>query len=267
MSVAIQMVRTVTRKFTSLLWFLLFAVSTPLWAQSEFPKAVGYVNDFANVLSADIARKIEVICAEVQQKTGAQIAVVTVETVGDYHYTEYTNLLFEKWGIGGKDKDNGVLLFQTVQERSFRIEIGYGLEGIIPDGLAGEVRDRHVFPHFRKGDFGGGLLAGTKAIAGIIAKDAGVEIMGAVAVLPARRAKRRSSGGNFVKFILLALIVLLFRGGRSGGLLPLILLGSLGGGRHYGGFGGGGYGGGGFGGGFGGFGGGMSGGGGAGGSY
>lgn len=248
----------------SLTFFLLF--TCPLFSQ-QYPEYVGFVNDFADVIPSAIERRIEGICYEVREKTSAEIAVVTVKTVGEEYYAEYANKLFEKWGIGQKDKDNGVMLFQAAEERSFRIEVGYGLEPIIPDGLAGEVRDKYVFPYFKKGDYGNGMLAGTKAIAGIIAEDAGVEITGAVA--PKRRVSRRDNstgpGLGLFKFLLIGLFFLLFRGGR-GGLLPMLLLGGLmgRGGVRGGGFSGGG---GGFGGGFGGFGGGMSGGGGAGGSY
>lgn len=244
-----------------------------LWAglsyAQSFPAAQGWVNDHGSVIRPGTERQIEAICEEVKQKTGAEIVVVTVTTVGDEHYTDYANKLFEKWGIGAKGKDNGVLLFQTVQERNFRIEVGYGLEGIIPDGLAGEIRDSYVFPYFKKNDFGGGHLNGVMAIASIIAKDAGVELTGAVPVRrPVRATRRRGSGSGLMKIIMLALMFLLFRGGRGrgrrGGMLPMLLLGSMmGGGRSSGGFSSGG----GFGGGFGGFGGGMSGGGGAGGSY
>jgi len=264
--------------FSIIVFFVVLSslILTPqaLLSQNKFPQPVGHVNDFANVIPAATERKIAAICLEVKQKTGAEIALATVETVGNEYYTEYANKLFEAWGIGGQGKDNGVLLFQTVQERKFRIEVGYGLEGIIPDGLAGEIRDRYIFPFFKKGDYGNGLLAGTQAIAGIIARDAGVEITGAVQISRGRRAVRKKSpGASLFKFLLIALIFLFFRGGRrgrrGGGLLPLLLLGGLmSGGRGHGGFGGGGFGGGGsFGGGFGGFGGGMSGGGGAGGGY
>lgn len=242
----------------------------PLFAQS-LPSPQGWVNDFGNVIPAATERRIEAICEEVKQKTGAEISVVTVTTVGDEHYTDYANKLFEKWGIGEKGKDNGVLLFQAVQERSFRIEVGYGLEGIIPDGLAGEIRDSYVFPYFKKNDFGNGHLNGVMAIASVIAKDAGVQITGSVPVRRQVRGHRRRSGGSgILKILMLALLFLFFRGGgrgrgRRGGILPWLFLGSMmgGGGRSYGGFSSGG----GFGGGFGGFGGGMSGGGGAGGSY
>ncbi len=258
-------------RFSVLIKAVFLLVPAILLAQNDFPKPVGHVNDFANVIPASIEKKIEIICLEVKQKTGAEIVVVSVETVGDEYYSEYANKLFEQWGIGQKDKDNGILLFNTIKERRFRLEVGYGLEPIIPDGLAGEIRDKYVFPHFKNDDYGNGFLAGTQAVASIIAKEAGVELTGAVPVRTVRPAKRnRGSGAGLFKFILLALVFFLFIGRRGGGLLPWLLLGGLmGGGRHRGGgFGSGGFGGGGgFSGGFGGFGGGMSGGGGAGGGY
>jgi len=121
-----------------------------LFSQNQFPKPVGHVNDFANVIPTATERTIAAICLEVKQKTGAEIAILTVETIGDQQYTDYTTRLLEdeNWQLGEQGKDNGVLIFQTVQERKFRIEIGYGLEGIIPDGLAGEIRDSYVFPFF-----------------------------------------------------------------------------------------------------------------------
>jgi len=236
-----------------------------LFSQNQFPKPVGHVNDFANVIPAATERKIAAICLEVKQKTGAEIAVTAVETVGNEYYTEYANKLFKAWGIGGQGKDNGVLFFTTIKERGVRIEVGYGLEGILPDGRVGAILDDYVVPYFRRGDYGRGSLEGTKALAQVIAKDAGVEITGAVPVRIKRtNVRRKTKGSWFFKLLMIALFLLLFRGGR-GGLLPLLLLGSLAGRGRYGGFGGGGFGGGGsFGGGFGGFGGGMSGGGGAG---
>lgn len=264
---------------TALLFVFLLGCFEPVYSQPQYPKPLGFVSDHADIIPQNIENEITAICREVKQKTGAEIAVVAVESVGDEHYVDYAVKLFKKWGIGEQGKDNGIMLFQTVSERSFRIEVGYGLEGIIPDGLAGEIRDRYVFPHFRKGDFGQGLLNGTQAVASIIAKDAGVQLTGQIAVpqRPVSRTRDKGvSGSAFFKMLIMLIIFSLFFGrggrGRGGGLLSLLLLGSMfgGGGRGYrgGGFGGGGFsGGGGFGGGFGGFGGGMSGGAGAGGSY
>lgn len=259
-----------TKLIPAIILFSLAFVFSRASAQ-DFPKPVGFVNDFAEVIPKNTEDRISAFCQELKQKTGAEIAVVTMPTIGDEDYTDYASRLFEKWGIGGADKDNGILLLQVVDDRKFRIEVGYGLEGIIPDGLAGEVRDKYVFPSFRQNDFGRGLLLGTQAIASIIAKDAGVELTGAIPVQQARRTRGKggTTGSAFFKMLVLFIFIALFLGGRGrgGGLLTGLLLGSLlgggGRGRHYGGFSGGG----GFGGGFGGFGGGMSGGGGAGGSY
>jgi uncharacterized protein len=240
----------------------------PLGSQTRFPEPGGHVNDFANVIPSEIEQKIETICLEVQQKTGAEIAVVTVETVGDEEYSEYANKLFAAWGIGEKGKNNGVLLFNTTQERKLWIEVGYGLEGILPDGLVGSILDDYVLPYYHEGDYGQGLLEGTKALARVIAKDAGVEITGTVL----KRRPQRSRDNAFPPEIIIFLILF--------GLSFLSQLGKRRRGRgrdnwpfFFGGFGGGGFGGGGggggggFGGGFGGFGGGMSGGGGAGRGY
>lgn len=233
------------------------------FGQTEFPKPVGYVNDFANVISPAYKTAIEQLCLEVKQKTGAEIAVVTMDSVGpDYTPTEYANLLFQKWKLGQKGKDNGVLLLDALKERRVWIEVGYGLEGILPDGLVGEIRDRFIVPYLKQGRRGEAYLNGVRAIAGIIAKDAGVKITGALQV-PVRSGRARKRSGSLV-WMLFWLIFLIFpffgrksKRRRSAFFGPWFWGG--------GGFGGGG--GGGFGGGFGGFGGGASGGGGAGGGY
>lgn len=239
-----------------------------LFSQKKFPEPKGHVNDFADIIPPTLEQQIENICLEVRQKTGAQIAVVTVESVGDEYYSEYANKLFAEWGIGEKGKDNGVLLFNTIQERKLWIEVGYGLEGILPDGLVGAILDDYVIPYYRRGEFGQGLLAGTKALAGVIAKDAGVEITGAIE--PVRpRGRRRENNVNFLPFLFFLLFFIFPMIGRMLGFGSRRRRRNSNWPFFFGGFGGGfgGGGGGGFGGGFGGFGGGMSGGGGAGRSY
>ncbi|MDZ7290733.1 MAG: TPM domain-containing protein [candidate division KSB1 bacterium] len=242
----------------------LWLSATTVFAQ-VFPEPRGYVNDFANVIPSNLASQMEAICQELQEKTGAELAVATFASIGDEDPDDYANRLFEKWGIGKKGKDNGVLLFLTLGERRrVRIETGYGIEGIIPDITAGRILDNYVVPELRRGDYGAGLLAGTKAIAGVIAEDAGVQITGAVR--PNLRRETSRDDGFPLSWLILLLILILFV--RPRWLWPLLyLLGSSGRSRHsdWGGFGGGfgGFGGGGFGG----FGGGGSGGGGAGRSF
>jgi uncharacterized protein len=254
-------------RLTCILIFLgamLFMASTIAVAERPFPKPRGLVNDFAGVIPPDYEQKINALCREVLQKTGAAIVVVTMTDIGGAEYNDYANRLYSAWGIGKKGEDKGVLIFITVKERKMRIETGYGVEGILPDGLVGEIRDQYMIPYLRKNRFGEGILNGTLAVAQVIAKDAGIRLTGTSAV--PRRVKKRRSGFSFLP-LLLFIVIFIFLPKRRGGSWLFFLPFLLGGGRGYGGGGGMGDSFGGFGGGFGGFGGGMSGGGGAGGGF
>ncbi|NVM20935.1 MAG: TPM domain-containing protein [Desulfobacterales bacterium] len=263
------------RKYTKsnnrlvLITVLLFTLACPIasHATDAFPKPQGLVNDFADVIPVQYEQKLVQVTGELLRNTGVPVAVVTMPDIGGEDYNEYANRLYAAWGIGKKGEDRGVLIFVTIKERKMRIETGYGIEGLIPDGLAGEIRDRYIVPYLKQNRFGEGLLSGTLAIAQIIAKDAGVRLTGQV---PVKRPARRGSGLSALVFIFLFLLVLFSMGRRRGGLWPLLLLLFMGRRVGYGGgYGRGGFGGsfGGFGGGFGGFGGGLSGGGGAGGGF
>jgi uncharacterized protein len=236
-------------------------------AEAPFPRPKGPINDFANVIPTTYEQKMEMVSRELFQKTGISVVVVTMPDIGGAEYNDYANRLYSAWGIGKKGEDKGVLIFVTIKERKMRIEPGYGMEGVLPDGLVGEIRDRYMLPHLKQDRFGEGLLNGTLALSQIIARDAGIKLTGQT---PPRVTKKRRTGLGFfpILFIFIGLMLFSRRRGGSWMLFPLLLLGM--GGRGYGprysssGFGGS-FGG--FGGGFGGFGGGMSGGGGAGGGF
>ncbi len=230
-------------------------------AERPFPKPRGPVNDFADVIPQAYEQKIMLILTELFQKTGTPVVVVTMPDIGGAEYNDYANRLYSAWGIGKKGEDKGVLIFIAIKERKLRIETGYGVEGILPDGLVGEIRDRYMTPYLKQNKYGEGLLNGTMAVSQIIAKDAGVKLTGQV---PIKVPKKRRSSRSIIPLIIFVLIFMGLSRRRSGSwwlFLPLLLMG---GGRGFG-SGGGGFGG--FSGGFGGFGGGMSGGGGAGGSF
>ena len=256
----------IIRKATPPLFFFLAFLLMPLasLAEKPFPKPRGLINDFANVIPQSYEQRLVTITSELLNKTGTPVVVVTMPDIGGEDYNEYANRLYEAWGIGKKGEDKGVLIFVAIKERKMRIEVGYGLEGIIPDGRAGEIRDRHMIPYLKENKFGEGLLNGTAAVSQIIAKDAGVKLTGQV---PVKAPKKRRSRLSFIPLLLIFFLFMAV-GRRRGGswifFLPLLRGG--GGGPRYG---SGGFGGsfGGFSGGFGGFGGGMSGGGGAGGSF
>lgn len=247
--------------------FLLFAFPISNHATDVFPKPQGLINDFANVISPQYEQKLAQVTDELLRKTDVPVVVVTMPDIGGEDYNEYANRLYAAWGIGKKGEDRGVLILVALKERKMRIEIGYGIEGLIPDGLAGEIRDQYIIPYLKRNQFGEGLLNGTLAIASIIAKDARVSLTGQV---PLKRPVKRRSGLSSLVVLLLFFLVLFSMGRRRGGMWPLLLLLLMGrGGGYSGGYGRGGFGGsfGGFGGGFGGFGGGLSGGGGAGGGF
>ena len=238
----------------------------------------GYVNDFAHVLSPASVRTLETYCASLERATGAQLAIVTVDSLEDEPIEDVANRLFRQWGIGKKGKDEGLLLILAIRDRRQRAEVGYGLEPVITDGYAGGVL-RGIRPILRQGNYGGALQAAAEEFGSRIAESKGVALApapGQSPVDPALTPPQDRPGGVlgviFIVIILLVFFRIIGGGGRQGGsggagtgFLAGMLLGNLMGrrGGFGGGFGGysGGWGGGG--GGFGGFGGGDSGGGGA----
>ncbi|MEE4311591.1 MAG: TPM domain-containing protein [candidate division KSB1 bacterium] len=250
------------------IFLAMIVISPQLSSGQEFPEPLGAVNDFANVIPQYAEDEIDGIAREIWGKTSTAIVVVTIESLGDNYIEDYANRLYEKWGIGRKGEDKGVLILNAIEERQIRIESGYGVEGILPDGLLGQIRDKYLIPHLRQGDYGAGHLNTVIAIASIIADDAGVEINGQIPVETVRE-KPEGKIPRWVVFLIFLFVIFLIISASRSRVVPTTAQnrsGSRGGPFFPGGFGGG-FGGGGFGGGFGGFGGGMSGGGGVSGGY
>lgn len=132
---------------------------------ADLPNYSGFVNDFAKVLDSQSAAKIEGICNDLKTKTGAELAVVTVRTVSPLDSKTYAVKLFEKWKVGQKGLDNGMLFLLAVSDRRVEIEVGYGLEGVINDAKAGRILDNYVVPYFAKDQFAEGLVSGSAALA------------------------------------------------------------------------------------------------------
>jgi len=226
------------------------------------PSPATLVTDVAGVLTPEQKQALENKLVAIDDSSSNQIAVVIIPTLDGYPKEEYANKLLRDWGIGGK-KNNGILLLISINDRQIWIEVGYGLEGAIPDVTALNIIDNDIKPAFKAGNYYEGIDQATDNIA--------KAAVGEYKVAKAKKSKSKGSGGFL---IILIIIFLILRSGRGGGgsniggsgfsdVATGLLLGSIlgGGGRG----GGGGYGGGG--GGFGGFGGGSSGGGGAGGSW
>jgi uncharacterized protein len=235
------------------------------FAKEEYPSPKGYVNDFANIVPQSVELQITRIIKELEQKTGAEVALATFQSIPHGDLEGFAVKLYEDWGIGKREQDNGVLILLVMDERRIRIEVGYGLEHVLPDGLCGEIIRTQMVPLFKEGRFGEGLYLATFRIASIISEKQGVEISGLQHVPHKEEisTKPRPVGGGLLKLFSLLFFLILILGLRSF-FFPFFLFGTLSGGY----WSGGGYTGrGGFGGGFGGFGGGISGGGGASGSW
>ncbi len=225
------------------------------------PAPRGHVTDAAGVIPAEKAAAITALLSELERKTGAEIAILTIPTTQPLDDFDYATAVFDRWRPGKRGQDNGVLVLVAVRDRKVRIITGYGLEGILPDGKVGGIIDTAILASFRAGDYGAGILRGAWALARVIAADAGVTLTGPPPPSPASPSQEPPSALLWffsVCFFVMVIMVLL------GGASPRgRRRGRIGWGGPAGGWGGG-FGGGGGGGGFGGFGGGGHGGGGAG---
>jgi len=236
---------------------LLFWLLLPVWAVAQFPEPqqpARLVNDFANVMSAAQQAELEQMLVAYDDSTSTQIAIVTVKTLEGYDVADYANRLYEKWGIGGKENNNGVLILLGLDERKVRIETGYGVEDRLTDALSRRIIEQQLLPAFREGDYAGGFAKASLTIIDILS-GAYVNEKGEGEGIP----------GSLIGIVLLFILFIIIANARNGGggqsftgrgrniHQPFFF--PMGGGSSWGGGGGGGS--------FGGFGGGMSGGGGA----
>ena len=139
-------------------------------AEQQLPKPGGRITDLANVIDAATEAELDSRIDQIEQKTSHEIAVVTVPSLGGTTVEDYAVRLFKEWGIGQAKQDNGVLVLVAPNEREMRIEVGYGLEGILPDGLAGEIIRDNFIPRFRDNDYNGGIRDGVLRVADIVEK-------------------------------------------------------------------------------------------------
>jgi uncharacterized protein len=257
--------------FNSLLLFFVFlslCCAQTLHAVTPEPpsKPDAYVIDLAGIVQSEHKAKLNSHLKELEQKTTAQVLVLTIQSLDGEDIVGFAQRIFEKWKPGQKGKDNGLLVIVSLKDRKYRFHTGYGLESILPDSKLGSIGRDNLVPKFRKGDYGGGIFDAVLVIIKTIAGAQGVEITGMPKV---RKAVRKSSdledlpwfalfGIILIPFIIIYRLLKKAMGGGSGGGYGG---GYWGGGGYGGGFGGGGDSG------FGGGGGGDSGGGGAGGDW
>jgi uncharacterized protein len=217
---------------------LLLAPVTPryAWAQASPgidslipPQPTGYVNDFASVIAADSARTMDELIERLQGATGAEIAVVTLPSIGDHPAAEVALAIGRKWKVGAKaeigdPRRNAGIVLLVVPRREgdpnsghIRIEVGQGLEGIVTDAAAGQIRDLMV-PELSQGDYGAGLMIGVRTLSSLIARGYGVSDSALTAYRPpASPGAGGSNGGNLLPLLFLVFFFLMMSrafGGR-----------------------------------------------------
>ena len=155
-------------------WLPVVALAA-VWAQGPQVEPQGYTNDYAQVLSPDAVQRLDRVAGEVERKTGAEIAIVLIRSLRGEPIEDYAINLARRWGVGRKQDNRGVLLLLVVDDRRSRLEVGYGLEPILPDGRAGAIL-RSMRPALRAGDYDEALWQALGQIANIIADAAGVTL-------------------------------------------------------------------------------------------
>jgi uncharacterized protein len=198
-------------------------------------KATGYVNDFAHVLDQNSIAQMDEICRQIDEKAHAQVAAVTIHSLDGSDIESYAVDLFHQWGIGNKTTNRGVLILYAIDDHRARIEVGYGLEPILPDGKVGSFQ-REAIPLMRSGNYSQAMLLVTSRVAQVIAQDAGVQLT-TPQLPPARGEPREQRGGGISVggIILLIVVVLIVLFTPLRGVLFWILFSGFGGGSSGGG--------------------------------
>ncbi|MGZ8501067.1 MAG: TPM domain-containing protein [Candidatus Binatia bacterium] len=176
-----------------IIFLLLFsAVAVAL----DVPQLRGRVNDYANVLQTSQAQALEAQLAQLERDTGHQVVVLTIPTLDGEDIEGFSIRVAENWKVGKKGYDNGAILVVAVKDRRLRLEVGYGLEGVLPDAIAKRVIADYIVPHFRQQDYAGGIIAGIDAVQKVIRKEPLPE---------SARKKTQSRGWNMNSPIMIAI--------------------------------------------------------------
>ncbi len=217
--------------FAALLGVWLLIAPAGSHAQT-FPALTGRVVDAANIIPPDVEARLTQKLAALETQSHRQLVVATLPSLEGYEISDYGYRLGRAWGIGSKDKNDGALLIVAPVERKVRIEVGYGLEGIVTDGLSSLIIQNQILPRFKAGDMPGGIEAATDAL---ITQLTLPEDQARIAAAQAESAKVAGGGDSIIPFAMFGFIFLFVfvlpmfmriacgRGYRPKGLGPVIL--------------------------------------------
>lgn len=247
------------KRFLASLFLICIFFSFSVYAAPKFPVPTNYkyLNDYIGLLNESEAKSIISIGKELEDKTGAQAVVVIIDSTNNIPIEDYANKLFREWGIGEKEKDNGLLMLLALNDKKWRVEVGRGLEGAIPDALSNRVMESIAKPSFINGNYGEGLLNSYSTFSDSIATEYGVTLDKSLHITLPNNVTY-NEGSNLSSYIGIGLLIVLFlldiifnRGRVSSTIIQLIFISNLGrrngprggsggsGGGGFGGFGGG----------------------------
>lgn len=204
-------------------------------AAPNYPQPSTHIADYANVIKPDVATKLDGWLTELEQKTTAQVIVLTVKSLDGQPIEMFTIELMKHWKLGQKGKDNGVLICVSTGDRKYRIEVGYGLEGAMPDSWCGTIGREYFVPNFRRGDYSTGIYEASVAVASRVAQEYGVSVSG-LAAPPKRHSRKSAPNFDLIIFIIIFIFALIMsrrnrRGprsrGRRGGFWEGMILGNM----------------------------------------
>lgn len=208
------------------LLILLVIISSAVFTR-EVPKLQGRINDYANILISADEANLENLLKQIEISTSSQIALLTIPSLEGENLESYSLKVAEQWGLGQKDRDNGILLLVAMQEKQIRLEIGYGLEPIMTDAKSGYIIREVIVPEFQKGNFYQGIASGLLMTGQIITKDYDISEEELAAY---QKQQTKSKKPQLPVGFLIFLFMMVFGGlgrRRRGGLLPLLFLGSM----------------------------------------
>lgn len=231
------------------LFLALASFVAPALAEPTFPKLSGRVVDAANIIPADVEVRLTQKLEALEKNSRRQLVVVTIPDLEGYEISDFGYRLGRAWGLGDKQRNDGALLIVASNQRKIRVEVGYGLEGILTDGLSSLIIERAIIPRFKAGDMPGGIEAGADAlIRQLTLPESEARAQAKAADQAVGRSQDDTAVGPAALFPLLifGLWALMAFGGhghgrrhRHGSGLPMVLLGPGMGGHRGGGFGGG----------------------------
>lgn len=167
-----------------------------------------YVNDSANVLDYDLENYIISTNKSLNSQTGAQIVVVTVNSLEGKEIEEYANELFRQYGIGNKTKNNGVLILLSINDRKSRIEVGYGLEGVLNDAKTGRIQDNYMIPYYKENNWQEGIKNGYNAILEEVKQEYSISVDGSIEPVKGKNDDIQNFNSGVISFIFIASMVI-----------------------------------------------------------